>query len=69
MICKIPFVMKSNINSSEIGSMSIPFENETQRTIILDLLKSTDDTYLVRTPDGKKVEFGHDIVEGVIIYD
>jgi len=51
-----------------LQNMSISFENKSQRTTVLDLLKSTDDTYLVRTSSGTKVELSRSMVKGVIIY-
>ena len=62
---KVQFVINEN-NDSALKEMSIFTEEGTLRTIPLGLLESTDKTYLVRLPDGRKVEFDKDLVEGIV---
>lgn len=50
-------------------NMSISFEGGSQRTVPLLLLNKMNRTYLIEIPDGKKVEFDKDLVEGIIYSD
>jgi hypothetical protein len=49
-----------------LQNMSISFEKGTQRTNPLTLLVQVNGTFLVKTPEGKEVEFNEDLIEGFI---
>jgi|GEM_PF-1484068 len=51
-----------------LQNMSIPFEENTQRTVPIILLERRNETYLVRVPEGSEIEFDKDLVKG-IVYD